>query len=1030
LSPFKIVITFVFISIVGILLIPQLSIELNPRSNLPKFTISYSLPNSSAQIVEQEGTSNLENLLSQISGINKIHSISKENNGLIEITFNLNTDIEFKRFEISSLIRQIYPKLHKDLSYPVLELNARKEGDKRPLLLYHVTSDLSYYQLGSLINHSVIPELSRVSGVRDIKIDGVSNVELVVEYDMTKLTMYNLTTKKISQSILQECSSFTSGSFTSSSGSRLIVKVDNDFNNISEIQDILLPAMNKGVRLRDVAEVYLSESIPEKYQRVNGKNSICIYVYPDKGVNTIIVARNLKQSISKLKNSLSDDTTFFLEYDDTDFLTREVSKNYVRIEITLLLLLLLTLIWFKSLRHFFVLVSVILVNLSLTAFVTYVFDISLDIFKVSSLTFFMGMALYSSIVRLIPNSNSDNLTKATLSGALVLIFSVSLILLLPEERRQSIDQFSIMVAISISCSLIVGVFFAPSANQLFLNFKNRNKYTQRLKSGKDVYLFSKYTSLISFISRYRRGAILVIVLSTGIPTFLLPERLEGNKLYNRVFGSTFYQKKIKGISDAIFGGSMRVFFKNRSIRHAYGDPQRTKIFIKASLPSGNTLSQMNDLMIKVEDYLKSVDHIDMVITKVFSGQDAGITILFDKVDGGETPYVVKNKLIAYSLNWGGVEWEIFGVGEGFSNRMLEEQSTFIAEIHGYNYDELNSHAEVFASYLKANNRIKNINTRKRLGFNEKTPSYYTIRFNESNFGGQVIPFQELLSSLRDQNSPSTKKLNVPFAGNHIQIKLKPTNKDSLSTFEVMHDMVRVNELSLKLSDYASLKQVLSPSAVEKIDRQYVQYIGFEYLGNYEIGREYLYSTINKMSKELPLGYEIKESSWGGQVEDRDYRILFVFLLGAFLFCLALLEDLKKSICVIAMVPISFIGPFLVFGIFDVYYDQGGFSSFLISGGVSISMSILMIYGAKPALNQRSGRANFKFYAVRASFVLLLAASLFSSMLPFVIEGQKEAIWYALALGSLGGIVFSVMSAIVLLPSFLLTSKSKVQSGRI
>ena len=113
--PFRLIIAFIVLAIIGAALIPSLSVNFTPTYTKPAITISYGLPNSSPDIVERLATSPLENALSQLEGLNGIKSTSRYNGGFITLDFDKNDDIEFRKFEVNTIIRNIYKKLPENL---------------------------------------------------------------------------------------------------------------------------------------------------------------------------------------------------------------------------------------------------------------------------------------------------------------------------------------------------------------------------------------------------------------------------------------------------------------------------------------------------------------------------------------------------------------------------------------------------------------------------------------------------------------------------------------------------------------------------------------------------------------------------------------------------------------------------------------------------------------------------------------------------------------------------------------------------
>lgn len=67
--------------------------------------------------------------------------------------------------------------------------------------------------------------------------------------------------------------------------------------------------------------------------------------------------------------------------------------------------------------------------------------------------------------------------------------------------------------------------------------------------------------------------------------------------------------------------------------------------------------------------------------------------------------------------------------------------------------------------------------------------------------------------------------------------------------------------------------------------------------------------------------------------------------------------------------------------------------------------------------------------LRGRTILLTTTTAICSLLPFLFNGSNEVFWSALAIGTLGGLVFCLFAIFVLLPA-LLSHKGKRQNDRI
>ena len=140
-----------------------------------------------------------------------------------------------------------------------------------------------------------------------------------------------------------------------------------------------------------------------------------------------------------------------------------------------------------------------------------------------------------------------------------------------------------------------------------------------------------YEQLILLFVRFRKTFITLLILAFGLPIFLLPSKWEGQTWYNNTIGSDFYQETLRPHIDSFTGGALRLFVRNVYERSGYRDPERTRLFVYAQLPYGNTLEEMNRVIQGMESYLLGIEGIDQFVAQVFSGQQASLTITFQKI---------------------------------------------------------------------------------------------------------------------------------------------------------------------------------------------------------------------------------------------------------------------------------------------------------------------------------------------------------------------------------------------------------------
>ena len=233
-------------------------------------------------------------------------------------------------------------------------------------------------------------------------------------------------------------------------------------------------------------------------------------------------------------------------------------------------------------------------------------------------------------------------------------------------------------------------------------------------------------------------------------------------------------------------------------------------------------------------------------------------------------------------------------------------------------------------------------------------------------------------------------------------------------------MVISNEQLLKVSTFGAVQKESTTNALHKENRQYVRILAFEYMGSAKFGNEYLKEVLESFSKELPMGYTAKQETWNWSYDEvkRQYGLILLLIGGIFFITAILFENLRQPFYIIAIIPISFIGLFLIFSLFDFYFDQGGYAAFILLGGLAVNAAIFIVNDLNNQSKNRENKSILKAIMGKASPILLTIMSTCFGLIPFIMEGQNEIFWFSLAIGTIGGLVFSLFGIFVCLPVFL------------
>lgn len=1019
---------------------PRLKVDLLPADHSASFSIGFSYPQSSPAVVEQQVTSLVEGACAQLQQVKKITSVSNYNGGVITISFDPTADIDFKQFELTALIRQIFPKLPQQVSYPILTRGIANRQNRSPLLVYSINAPLQTVGIKEEMEGLFARTFAGVPDVGEISVSGAESAQITLQYNKAQCEILRVRPEDIINAIESYFSASYVGSIQKENGESYFVKLNPRQASIAEIENIfLLNDSKEMVQLKNVARVYIENKENQRYFRINGKNSVRVSIYGKQDENSLLASKRIKKIMKRLTLQLPQGFQLIQDHDDTEFLNAELLKGAQRAAIAVIILMVFILVFYRNAKYLANLLSALLVSLFLTILLVWLLGLTIHLYTIAGLAISFGMMMDNAIVMLdyYHQWKDKRVFAALLTSTLVTVAAISLVFLLPSEQRNQLADFSIIIIIALISSLLSVFWFTPGLYKLTIEGIKSRRDTSRQPDKRNALaatFIKVYSSTITSIARYRPVFVALLILSFGIPVFLLPAKWEGRQWYhdwyNQSIGSQRYQTQIKPIVDKWLGGTSRIFSTQVSQNSGFRDPEQTKLYVNARLPYGNTPQQMNGIIIDFEQFLTRIEGVEKFITTIYSGQRGLIEIYFkEEVANSSLPYQLKSKLIARSLDWGGVEWNIYGVGLGFNNAGSNELPSFSVMMKGYNYYELEKQAMRLSAYLTSNERVKNVNINERLSYEERQSKEYVLNLEYRKMALHNTSKEEIFSTVRALSKPQESGHRIAFNHTFYNMVIKESGADNYSNYDLFARPMRLDSSRvIRIGDFGQLQLSSTENSIHREDRQYVRMVGFEYAGLQKFGKEYLQRTLDHFNQNIPIGYTatIKTYQWSLSGSNSTYQLLFLLIGIIFLLCSVLFENLKQAFCIISIIPISFIGIFVAFSFNELYFDQGGYASFVLSGGLVSNAAIFIINDCN---HQRKSQPGKSWNAIvidaisnRAHTILLTSISTCCGLFPFLIGGQNEVFWYSLAIGTIAGLLFSLLAIFFVLPVFLWHSR--------
>lgn len=1040
---FSIIVIFIVLSLVGCALVPLLPVKLAPSRNLPSLTVSFSMQGSSARTVETEVTSRLESVLARVSGVKGINSKSSNGSGRVSIDLDKHADIDMVRFEVSTLVRQIWSELPEGVSYPSISARAVEKESSRPFMVYRLNAPANPSQIQTYGEDNLKPLLARIPGVYKVELNGAQPMEWRLHYDIDRLSSLDLTPSDLRQAIREHYSSEFLGiapiiDDDGDNSEYIRLSLHADGTTGSFIPSEISVGLNNGtsVSLDKLVNVTHTESAPKSYFRINGLNSIYVNITSEEDANQLALAEEIRTAVSRFETAMPEGYMIDLSYDATENIRNELDKIYFRTGLTVLILLLFVGLVTLNLRYVLMITIGLTINLAVAAVFYYFTHIEIQLYTLAGITISLNLVIDNLIVMADHYTRRHNRRAFTaiLAATVTTVGALSVVYFMDEKTRLSLEDFVTVVIINLTVSLAVALLLVPAlVDRLGIHRANGNQMKFRsLRRRFSLSLSRLYACIIRLTLRFRVAMIILVILAFGLPVFMLPDKIEGDGYwadkYNSIFGSTTYREKIKPVTDIVLGGTLRLFVE-KVYNGSYWDRDNSEpvLHINATLPNGATLQQMDVLIRKMEAYLSGFKEIRQFQTSVSNARRASISVMFNErhqYDG--FPYRLKGEVISKALTLGGGSWSVYGLeDQGFSNDVREMAGNYRVRMTGYNYDELSDWAYRMRDTLLTHRRIKEVTVASEFSNWKDDYTEFHLVLDRDRMAKYGITATQLFSAIQPTFGREINCGQIVVDRTSQRINLYSLQSDAYDIFTLMRQPFTVAGRTFKLSDIGIIEKRQAPQDIVKKNQEYVMCLQYEYIGSNMQGDKVLDRDLETINTLMPVGYKAESERWKWKTKDEsgNYWLLLLVMAIIFFTTSILFNSLRQPFAIIFIIPVSFIGVFTSFYLFRLNFDQGGFASFILLAGITVNAAIYILNEYNSLRTRHPYVTPLKTYMhafrVKIIPILLTVISTVLGFIPFIIGESKESFWFPLAIGTMGGLAISLIAILLILPLLIL-----------
>lgn len=1048
---FSIILIMVVLMLVGAIFLytGQLTIQYNPVHENLSLSVGFSGPGS-ARVVETEVTSVIEGALNTVDGVSSISATTNQGYGNITLNFKKGTNMETTRFDVATRLRQIRNKLPEGADY---QLGGSVGGGGRgsqQILRYTINADMPAIEIVRYVEKHLMPKLSKIEGVESVNTSGAKSFEWVLTFNPNSLRAVGMTPSNLSAAMNRYYQNTIVG--TEVMEDRLMLVRLKSRNLTGELEKIPVGKVNgRMYYMGDFATVEYREQIPYSYERINGLNTIYLYVTALEDINTIEVTSAVKERMETLKASLPDNFAIKLSYDASEYLSNEMQKILLRALFSLIILLVFVLAVSRNFRYLAVIGLTIVVNL-LSAVIFYkVFGVNIEMYSMAGITVSLGIIIDTAIVIADHYTYYGNRkVMFSITGALLTtIGALMLVFFLPEETRANLTDFIWVIVINLTLSIVIAFLFVPALLE-YLPLKNKGVVNNTMGRRRRLVRYTaRYERLTQWSRSHRWVYIVALILLFGIPIQLLPSQVSHKKqvegrdihkgglvgLYNKTIGSKWYQRNKKWFEYPL-GGTMNIFQKHSNGRMSFSrqdeGPHEVVLNVMADLAEGQTVQQLNEIVKEMENWLQQFDEISYFHTSL-SGTSGTLEIHFkDEYQNTNFPLDLKQRLWAKAMRYGGAVWTIPKIADGdnpLTNSVYRTSWSNSMDIYGYNYDLLYRYAEELIDSLKANRRVNGQAGFTARGYNNYVRSEFYMDLDRERLIRTGTNLRQYLSYINEQLFDSQVGRGVFDGRNYVPTRLVSSDKDYYDLWHMRNDMVVIDSMNIRLSDLGTISKERTGLSIQRDNQEYRISVGYEFIGSYDLQNKMQRDLTKRFNERLPMGFRVGSSNYYGWWSPEKQRLvlIFVVVLVIFMICATMFESFKVPLMIVLLIPVSFMGLFLAYPIFGVQFGQGGFAAMIMLCGITVNAGIYLTseYRTIAAASGQHGLKTYiKAYNRKIIPTMLTILSTVLGLIPFLLDGKQNPFWFSFAIGVMSGMLFSVVAIVLIMPVFFpLTAKS-------
>ncbi len=1027
---------------VGLMIIGVYSSSLIPREeepqiNVPMADIMVGYPGASPEEVERRVLEPLEKIISNIKGVEHLHSTAMNGQAMIIVQFYVGEDIERSYVKLyDELIKNqhIFPQ---GVYPPVVKTRSINDV---PMLALTLWSDrYDDFQIRQMAEE-VSSEIKKIKDVSTIKEIGGRSRELKVVLDKDKMAENGVDALSIMQMIQANNGSMQSGSFVQhdqkfllTTGQFLASKEDME-NLVVGVHQQMPVYLKQVAQINDAAgtaKSYVSfgysknnenfESNPSEYPAVT------LSIAKVQGADAMQISEQILKRVEKLQDNLiPKDVKVEVTRNYGETASHKVNELLFHLGVAIVAVTALVMLAMGWRGGLVVFLSVPL-TFALTLFSYYMLGYTLNRITLFALVFVVGIVVDDSIIiaenmhrhfkmRKLPFKDAaiyaiNEVGNPTILATFTVIAAILPMAFVSGMMGPYMSPMPIGASIAMLLSLFVALTITPYLGYHLLNEKEK-QHEKEEQGHQTSWIYKIY-----------------------------------NKFEKPLLDNSKKRWLVLGLTLVLLFGSVGMFFTKSVAVKMLPFDNKNEFQVVIDMPEGTTLERTSAVAKEISQYLTTVPEV--VNYQNYIGTSAPITFnglvrhydlrggsnmadiqvnLLNKTDRDEQSHAIAKRIrpaIQAIAQKHHANVKIVEVPPG-----PPVLSTIVAEVYGPDYQEQIKVAYQVKEILKKTNDVVDVDW----GVEDVQTEYKLEVDKEKAMLNGIAPQQVVGNLTYLLREYPISNLYDEKSVNPVGIVMALDDKDKTNIDDIQNLKIKGQQGNMvPVRDIVQVKQDTLRKSISRKDQQRVVYVLADMAGDLEspayaiLGME---ETLKQM--KLPTGYEIsdlymgqpKETSnftvkWDGEWQItlevfRDLGIAFmVVIIIIYMLIVGWFQDFKTPIVMMVAIPLSLIGIVLGHWLLGAFFTATSFIGMIALAGVMVRNSVLLIDFIEIRLKDGIPlkQAIIDAGAVRTTPILLTTGAVVigASVILF------DPIFQGLAISLVGGAIVSTILTLFVVP---------------